>query len=100
MPLSHMIADLENPISRLFFGRIPSLRAVKRRSGVRFELLISPRMKAKSQLPNILRKRFWNGSEKFLSMERPLTGLALVEKTVLPIQPGPHQFFLEPNVIE
>ena len=55
---------------------------------------------AKSQLPNILRKRLSNGSEKFLSMERPLTGLALVEKTVLPIQPGPHQFFLEPNVIE
>ena len=46
------------------------------------------------------RKLFLNGSEKFLSMERPLIGLALVDKTVLPIQPGPHQFFLEPKVIE
>ena len=95
-----MTADLENPSSKLFIGRIPNRSAVNRRSGVKFGFLMSPRMKAKSQLPRSFRKRFSKGSEKFLSIDIPLIGLEFEDKTVLPIHPGPHQFLFDPTVTE
>ena len=40
------------------------------------------------------------GSEKIRYIEMPEIGLALVERIKLPPQPGPHQFFLDPNEME
>ena len=91
---------LDKPNSRDDVGLKP--KRIPKNFGSEIDLLLSssPIITERSQGPIHLRKADSNGSEKFLSIERPLIGLAFEDRTKLLSQPGPHQFFLEPSVSE
>ena len=91
---------LEKPNSRDDVGLKPKRKPKNFGSGIDLLLSSSPSITERSHGPIHFSKADSNGSEKFLSIERPLIGLAFEERTKLLPQPGPHQFFLEPSVNE
>ena len=87
----------EKPISRLVSGLDPILIPKNSASGTVLECSNSPSKMDKSHGPIQFNNFASKESERFRSIEIPVIGLALVERIKLPPQPGPHQFFLDPN---